>query len=100
MKSYEIAADIKPTERQLKWQEMGFYAIIYYGMNTFTGREIGDGFAVPEMFCPEEIDTDEWANTVRDAAMSGIILTAKQLFSPVSIMMASVCGARKKLIIV
>ena len=77
MKSYEIAADIKPTERQIKWQEMGFYAIIYYGMNTFTGREIGDGFAVPEMFCPEEIDTDEWANTAKDAAMSGIILTAK-----------------------
>lgn len=77
MKSYEIAADIKPTERQLKWQDMEFYAIIYYGMNTFTGREIGDGFAVPEMFYPENIDTDEWAKIVKEGSMSGIVLTAK-----------------------
>ena len=77
MKSYEIAADIKPTERQLKWQDMEFYAIVYYGMNTFTGRDIGDGFAVPETFCPENIDTDEWAKAVSDGAMSGLIITAK-----------------------
>lgn len=77
MKSYEIASQIKPTERQLKWQDMEFYAIIYYGMNTFTGREIGDGFAVPETFCPENIDTDEWAQAVKDGAMNGIIITAK-----------------------
>lgn len=77
MKSYEIAADIKPTDRQIKWQDMEFYAIIYYGMNTFTVREIGDGYAVPEMFCPEDIDTDEWAATVKEANMSGLILTAK-----------------------
>lgn len=77
MKSYEIASQIKPTERQLKWQNMEFYAIVYYGMNTFTVREIGDGFAVPEMFCPENIDTDEWANSVKEGGMSGLILTAK-----------------------
>lgn len=77
MKAFEIAADIKPTERQIKWQDTEFYAIIYYGMNTFTGREIGDGYAVPEMFCPEDIDTDEWADAVKSCAMSGIILTAK-----------------------
>lgn len=77
MKSYEIAADIKPNERQIKWQDTEFYAIIYYGMNTFTVREIGDGFAVPEMFCPEAIDTDEWANAIKECNMNGIILTAK-----------------------
>ena len=77
MKSYEIAADTRPTERQLKWQDMEFYAIIYYGMNTFTGKEIGDGFTVPETFCPENIDTDEWAETIKLAGMKGIVLTAK-----------------------
>lgn len=77
MKSYEIAADIRPTERQLKWQDMEFYACVYYGMNTFTGKEIGDGFAVPEMFCPENIDTDEWAETAALGGMKGLILTAK-----------------------
>ena len=77
MKAYEIATDVKPTERQLKWQDAEFYAIIYYGMNTFTAREIGDGFAVPEMFYPENIDTDEWAAAVKDLNMKGFVLTAK-----------------------
>ena len=77
MKGYEIASEIKPTERQLKWQDMEFYAIVHYGMNTFTGKEIGDGFAVPETFCPENIDTDEWAETIAEGDMKGLILTAK-----------------------
>ncbi len=77
MKSYEIASRITPTERQIKWQDTEFYAIIHYGMNTFTGREIGDGYAVPEMFCPENLDTDLWAQAAADANMNGIIITAK-----------------------
>ena len=77
MKAYEIASEIKPTERQLKWQDMEFYAIVHYGMNTFTGKEIGDGFAVPETFCPENIDTDEWADAIAGCNMKGLILTAK-----------------------
>lgn len=77
MKAFEIASQIKPTERQLKWMDMEYYAIVYYGMNTFTGKEIGDGFAVPETFCPENIDTDEWAKAVSDGYMSGLVLTAR-----------------------
>lgn len=77
MKSYEIAAGVCPTERQIKWQDTEFYGIVYYGMNTFTGREIGDGFAVPDTFCPENIDTDDWAQTAAAAGMKGLILTAK-----------------------
>lgn len=77
MKGYEIASEIKPTERQLKWQDMEFYAIVHYGMNTFTGKEIGDGFAVPETFCPENIDTDEWAEVIALGGMKGLILTAR-----------------------
>ena len=77
MKAYEIASQIKPTERQLKWQDMEYYAIVHYGMNTFTGKEIGDGFAVPETFCPENIDTDEWAKTIAAGYMKGLVLTAR-----------------------
>lgn len=77
MKAYEIAAKIKPSERQLKWQDMEFYAIVHYGMNTFTGKEIGDGFAVPETFYPENINTDEWAEAIASCGMKGLILTAK-----------------------
>lgn len=76
-KSYEIAAEIRPAERQIKWQDMEFYACVFYGMNTFTGKDIGDGFAVPAMFCPENINTDEWAETVAKGGMKGIMVTAK-----------------------
>lgn len=77
MKSYEIAAEIKPTERQIKWQDMEFYAIVHYGMNTFLSKDISDGFAVPETFCPENIDTDEWADAIAEGNMKGLILTAR-----------------------
>ena len=30
-----------PTERQWKWQQTEFYAFFHYGMNTYTGKELG-----------------------------------------------------------
>ena len=32
--SYKIAAKVVPSERQLKWQEVEFYAFCHFGMNT------------------------------------------------------------------
>ena len=41
------AVSVVPSPRQLAWQQMGFYAFAHFGMNTFTGREWGDGTASP-----------------------------------------------------
>lgn len=80
MNKYDLiryAASIVPSERQLKWQELEFYAFCHFGMNTFTSAEWGSGNEDPELFAPEKLDTDQWASIFRAAGMRAMILTAK-----------------------
>ena len=70
-------AQVAPSPRQLAWQSTEFYGFIHFGMNTFTGREWGDGTAAPALFCPEALDAEEWAAALKDAGMRGMILTCK-----------------------
>ena len=66
-----------PSERQLKWHEMEFYAFVHFNMNTFTDMEWGLGGESPELFNPPELDCRQWARVCKEAGMKGIILTAK-----------------------
>ncbi len=74
---FRIAAGVVPSAQQLKWQQYGYYGMISFGMNTMTGAEWGDGFAAPESFWPEHLDTDEWAAFAKEAGMSALVFTAK-----------------------
>ena len=75
--SISAAAAVRPTARQLKWQSIEFYGMVFYGMNTFTGAKTGTGAEGEKTFFPIDLDTDEWAQTMADADMRGMILTAK-----------------------
>lgn len=66
-----------PTERQLKWHEMEFYAFVHFNMNTFSNMEWGLGSESPQLFNPTELDCRQWARVCSEAGMKGIILTAK-----------------------
>lgn len=66
-----------PSERQLLWHEMEFYAFVHFNMNTFTDIEWGSGGESPETFNPSELDCRQWAKVCKEAGMKGIILTAK-----------------------
>lgn len=68
---------IVPNLNQKRIQRERFNVFFHYGINTFTGKEWGDGKADPKIFDPSEQDTDQWVKAVKDGGAYGVILTCK-----------------------
>ncbi len=66
-----------PTETQLEWQDAELVMFIHFGMNTFTGRDIGDGNESPAFFSPSKVDVKQWVSVAKAAGFKYLILTAK-----------------------
>ena len=66
-----------PDARHLAWHKMEYYAFVHFNMNTFTGREWGEGYEDAKQFNPTALDCRQWARTAKAAGMKGIILTCK-----------------------
>ena len=73
----EKLVSIVPSEKQLNWQKLEFTAFLHYGMNTFTGREWGEGTEDVSLFNPKSIDTDNWCESLLKAGIKACIVTAK-----------------------
>ncbi|MDO4164530.1 MAG: alpha-L-fucosidase, partial [Bacteroides sp.] len=73
----DMASRLTPTPQQIEWQQMELTAFLHFGINTFTGREWGDGSEDPKLFNPTELDCDQWVRALKDAGFKMAILTAK-----------------------
>lgn len=73
----ERLVQVVPSPRQLAFQQTEFYAFVHFTVNTFTGREWGDGTEPESIFNPEKLDADSWVQAIRSAGMKGLILTCK-----------------------
>lgn len=71
------AAHVRPSSRQVEWQEMEMTCFIHFGINTFYDVEWGNREQEVSMFNPTELDTRQWARTVKEAGAKMMIVLAK-----------------------
>ncbi len=71
------AAEVSPSERQIEWFNTEFYGFIHFGINTFTGREWGDGKEDISVFNPKNFDAEKIVEIFKSAGMKGLVITAK-----------------------
>ncbi|MHB9030723.1 MAG: alpha-L-fucosidase [Candidatus Latescibacterota bacterium] len=71
------AARVKPSPRQIAWQELEFTCFIHFGMNTFTNREWGEKGTNPANFNPTALDARQWAGTAKMAGAKLLVMVAK-----------------------
>ena len=67
----------KPTPQQLEWQQLETTAFIHFTVNTFTGKEWGDGTESPSIFNPTDFDAMEMIRTLKETGFKMAIITAK-----------------------
>lgn len=71
------AVAVVPSKRQWQWQQMEYYGFIHFGVNTINDVEWGNGKEDLTHFDPQDLDTDQWVQTLKEAQMAGVILTCK-----------------------
>lgn len=70
---------IKPTKRQLEYQDWEFGLFIHFGIRTFyEGHCDWDGKPMPvHPFNPVDLNCEQWIRTAKEAGMKYAVLTAK-----------------------
>lgn len=67
-----------PTDRQVLWQEVEYYAFFHYGMNTYTDKEWGYGNENVNTFAPTQVpNPKQWLEAAKAAGMKGGIAVVK-----------------------
>ena len=69
--------DVKPSPKQVEWQDLEFGVIVHFGTNTFLNREWGDGTADAKVFNPTEANPEQWVKAAKAAGARYVVLVAK-----------------------
>ncbi|MCU0468257.1 MAG: alpha-L-fucosidase [Arcicella sp.] len=75
--SISVIGQVLPNARQLQWQAMETNLFVHFTVNTYTGKEWGDGTESPQIFNPVDFDAHQWTKAAKEAGFKMIILTAK-----------------------
>lgn len=71
-----------PNKRQLAWQEAELGVVFHYDLHVFDGKKYGQGnnrinpVTDYQIFNPQQLDTDQWIKSAKDAGATFAILTA------------------------
>jgi alpha-L-fucosidase len=68
---------VKPTKRQINWQQRELSAFLHFGVNTFTDREWGTGQESPSIFNPVDFDARKIVSVLKETGFKLVVLTAK-----------------------
>ena len=71
----DMASRLVPTPQQLAWQQMEFTCFLHFGINTFTGREWGDGKEDSFLFAPTGNVGEyakSWVKALKDAGFKNL----------------------------
>ena len=66
-----------PTKQQLAWQKLETTAFIHFTVNTYTGKEWGDGTESPKIFNPTDFDANKMVKVLKETGFKMAIITAK-----------------------
>lgn len=66
-----------PTQQQLEWQKLETTAFIHFTVNTYTGKEWGDGTESPSIFNPTNFDANKMIKVLKETGFKMAIITAK-----------------------
>lgn len=66
-----------PTPAQLEWHEMEMYALIHFGVDTYTDKEWGFGDEDPKILNPVKFDAKQMVAAAKSAGFKGVVVVAK-----------------------
>ena len=73
----KLSTLVRPSARQLAYQQEEMLGFIHIGMNTYTNAEWGKGEESPQIFNPSNLNAEEWILTFKKAGINAVILVAK-----------------------